>query len=97
MPTAQSKKLPESLEDLMNVGRSVAGDLRLIGIKKPADLRGKDPYELYNRLCRKTKHRHDPCVIDAFIAITRFADGGAEKPWWKYTAERKRALKKRSV
>jgi hypothetical protein len=93
---SRPRELPAKLEELVNVGVSIAGDLRLIGIRRPADLKSKDPYELYERLCRKTEQRHDPCVIDTFIAITRFADGGAEKPWWKYTPERKRELKKRS-
>jgi hypothetical protein len=94
--TSEVTRFPETLEDLVNVGPSIAGDLRLIGINRPEDLKGKDPYELYERLCRRTRQRHDPCVIDTFIAITRFADGDKEKPWWKFTAERKRTLKKRS-
>lgn len=36
--------------------------------------------------------RHDPCLLDTFIAATRFADGGPAVPWWAYTAERKREL-----
>jgi hypothetical protein len=32
----------------------------------------------------------DPCVLDTFIAITRFMGGEAAKPWWAYTAERKK-------
>lgn len=36
--------------------------------------------------------RHDPCVIDVFLAATRFMGGEPAKPWWHYTAERKRAL-----
>ena len=84
-----------SLEDLPNVGASIAGDLRLIGVKTPADLRGRDPFALYESLNRKTGQRHDPCVIDTFISIVRFADGGPARPWWKFTAERKREMAKR--
>lgn len=80
------------LEDLPNVGRSIAGDLRLIGIKQPKQLCGRDPYKLYEKLCRLTGERHDPCVIDTFISIVRFMDGGPAKPWWHFTAERKRAM-----
>jgi len=87
-----SSRLPARLEDLMNVGKAVAGDLRLIGIKFPGELIGKDPYALYEKLCRKTKQRHDPCMIDTFISIVRFADGGIEKAWWNYTGERKSTL-----
>jgi hypothetical protein len=77
------------LEDLVNVGPSIAGDLRSIGIRRPQDLIGKDPYALYERLCAKTGVRHDPCVIDAFISVVRFMEGEPARPWWYYTSERK--------
>ncbi len=80
------------LEELPNVGRSIAGDLRLIGISKPRQLRGRDPYKLYKRLCRITGKRQDPCVLDTFISVVRFMDGEPARPWWHYTAERKRAI-----
>ena len=80
------------LEDLPNVGKAVAGDLRQIGITRPNQLRGKDPYKLFEKLCRVTGHRHDPCMIDTFISIVRFADGEPARPWWHYTAERKKKL-----
>jgi hypothetical protein len=37
-----------------------------------------------------TNTRHDPCVLDVFISVTRFMAGGAPQAWWKFTAERKR-------
>jgi hypothetical protein len=80
------------LEDLPNVGPSIADDLRQLKIQKPEDLVGRDPYEMYDELCRLTGQRHDPCLLDTFIAAVRFMGGAPEKPWWKYTAERKRAL-----
>jgi len=76
----------------MNVGASIAADLRSIGIRVPSDLSGKDPYVLYDRLCRKTGVRQDPCVLDTFISVVRYMDGAPARPWWHYTAERKRAL-----
>ena len=80
------------LEDLPNVGTKVAADLRRIGIRAPRDLAGRDPYALYDALNRATGTRHDPCMLDTFIAVVRFVDGGPARPWWAYTAERKRAL-----
>ncbi len=64
--------------------------LRLIGISLPGQLVGKDPYTLYEKLCRQTGHRQDPCVLDVFISVTRFMDGETARPWWDYTEERKR-------
>ncbi len=80
------------LEDIPNVGPSISANLRLIGVLSPQDLLGKDPYTMYDDLCRITGVRHDPCVIDVFIAAVRFMDGEPKKSWWKYTPERKREL-----
>lgn len=81
-----------NLEDLPNVGKAVAADLRAVGIRKPSQLKRKDPYALYDRLNRVTGLRHDPCVLDTFIAVVRFVEGGPPQPWWAFTAERKRTL-----
>jgi len=83
---------PARLEDLPNVGPATAGDLRLLGITAPTDLIGRDPYKMYERLCARTGERHDPCVIDVFLSCVRYMEGAPAKPWWAYTAERKRRL-----
>jgi hypothetical protein len=44
---------------------------------------------LYQALCAKTGERHDPCVLDTFMAATDFMRGAAALPWWHYTAQRK--------
>lgn len=81
-----------ALEDIPNVGPSVAGDLNRLGIRAPRELAGRDPYALYEALNRATGTRHDPCLLDTFIAAVRFMEGAPARPWWKYTAERKRTL-----
>jgi hypothetical protein len=81
-----------SLEQIPNLGPSIAGDLRGIGVMHPSDLAGRDPYELYRTLCVATGVRHDPCVIDTFISAVRFMEGAPAHPWWHYTPERKRTL-----
>jgi hypothetical protein len=83
------------LTDLPNVGIAIAGDLRQIGIETPAQLRRRDPYALYERLNRVTGVRHDPCVLDTFISAVDFVGGAPARPWWSYTAARKRALSTR--
>ena len=79
----------EHLEQLPNIGPSIAGDLRQIGVHHPAELKGADAMALYKRLCEVTGKRHDPCVLDTFIAATDFMGGGEPRPWWAYTAQRK--------
>ncbi len=84
------KAVAERFEDMPNVGAAMAADFRLPGMKVPADLAGKDPWALYQALCRKTSSRQDPCVLDTFMAAVAFADSGDRRPWWKFTAERKK-------
>jgi hypothetical protein len=80
------------LEQLPNVGPAVAANLRLLGVASPEDLVGRDPYALYDELCRVTKQRHDRCLLDTFIAVVRFMGAEPARPWWPYTSERKRVL-----
>jgi hypothetical protein len=80
------------LEDLPNVGPAVAAKLRRIGVLEPSDLIGRDPYALFDELGTRTGERIDPCVLDVFVALTRFMSGEPARPWWAYTAERKARL-----
>ena len=80
------------LEDLPNIGNAIAGDLRLIGIDHPQQLVGKKPFELYAALCSITGKRHDPCVIDVFMAVVSFMGGGEPLPWWSFTDARKEQI-----
>ena len=79
----------EQLEQLPNIGPSIAADLRLIGVLHPRELAHQDALALYHQLCTKTGKRHDPCVLDTFIAATDFMRGAEARPWWAYTAQRK--------
>ncbi len=76
-------------EQLPNVGPATAGDLRLLGLTHPRDLRGRDPLQLFRELERRSGSRQDPCVLDVLIGLTRQAGGDPLQPWWHYTAERK--------
>ncbi len=88
-PKAASAAECSTLEQLPNIGPALAADLRLIGIHTPAELRGKDPFVLYQKLCAATGQRQDPCVLDTFMAATDFMRGAPAAPWWKYTPQRK--------
>lgn len=78
-----------ALEDLPNIGKSIATDLRRIGICAPEQLVGQNPFRLYRALCELSGVRQDPCVIDVFMSIVHFMDGGDARPWWTFTAARK--------
>jgi hypothetical protein len=88
-PKARSADECQALEQLPNVGPALAADLRLLGIKHPKELASCDAFVLYQSLCAKTGQRHDPCVLDTFMAVTDFMRGAAPAPWWTYTPQRK--------
>lgn len=89
-PSKVSRERLSQLTDLPNVGPAVAADLRLLGIDSANQLIGKDPIDLYDKLCEITSLRHDPCMIDVFMSICSFMNGAPPKPWWDFTDERKR-------
>jgi len=94
--SAASRSEFTKLELLPNVGPAVAADFKILGVTRPQDLIGRDPYALYDELCRVTKQRHDPCLLDTFIAAVRFMGGEPARPWWAYTSERKRIMEDRA-
>jgi DNA transformation protein len=81
------------LEDLPNIGKSIANDLRGIGIHTPAELADRKPLEVYQTLVPVMGKRHDPCVLYTFLAADHFLKTSEALPWWHFTAEGKRILK----
>ena len=92
MPKALSAEHAQVLTDIPNIGVSIAADLRALGICTPQDVRQMDPLATYERLRTPMGQRHDPCVLDTFLAAHDFMNGGAAQPWWKFTAQRKATL-----
>lgn len=84
----RAKKSPDPLQTIPNVGPAIAEDLRRLGIRVPADLAGRDPQALYERLGELDGKRPDPCVLDTFAAAVDFASGKPGRPWWEYSRRR---------
>lgn len=82
------------LEALPNIGKAIANDLELIGIDHPGKLVGKNPFELYDKLCAAKGQHIDHCMIDVFMSAVAFMEGGEPQSWWKYTGKRKQILDK---
>ena len=80
------------LDELPNIGKAMAQDLQLIGIDHPQQLIGKDAFEMFELLCAASGKKLDPCVIDVFMAVVHFMEGGESLPWWSFTDERKKHL-----
>ena len=67
--------------DIPNVGLRIARDFETLGIHTPQGLKGKNAFKLYTDLCEQTNMRHDPCVLDTFMAVVDFMGGAPAKPW----------------
>ena len=81
--------MTSELTSLPNVGPAIARKLRALDVRSAGDLRGRDPEELFERLCALDGRRHDPCLLDTFVAAVDYANGGPARPWWEYSRERK--------
>ena len=84
----------KKFSDIPNVGLAMVRDFKLLGISTPKQLTKKDPYKLYKQLEKATGTRHDPCVLDTFMAVVDFMNGAPAKPWFSYTEERKKQYPK---
>lgn len=90
MAKAKHAREVKAFTDIPNVGKAMAEDFRQLGFTTPHALAGQDALALYRRLCALTKARQDPCVLDTFLAVVDFMDGGRARPWWDFTAGRKK-------
>jgi len=86
---------PARLEDIPNIGKSIAADLRGIGIVDPQQLLQHEPLELYLKLGGPMGKRHDPCVLYTLMAARHFLESGESIPWWKFTEQGKMMLAER--
>jgi hypothetical protein len=77
------------LEDLPNIGKSIANDLRAIGITRPEELKKRTALNVYNDLKEPMERRHDPCVLYTLLSVVHFFGTSERIPWWKFTAEGK--------
>jgi hypothetical protein len=84
-----------SLGDLVSVGPAMLADFRNLGVQSVAQLARQDPQKLYQRLCRLTGVRQDPCVWDVFCAAVAQARDPQlpreQRNWWYWSRRRKAA------
>lgn len=76
-----------SLESIPGVGKSIAEDLRLIGINRPSCLKGKDPEKLYAKHNKRVGRTEDRCLLYTFRCAVYYAEGGrapAKLKWWNW-------------
>ncbi|WOF15262.1 pathogenicity locus [Methanoplanus sp. FWC-SCC4] len=88
------KSATDELIRIPGVGNSIAGDLINLGLFSVEDLKGKNPEEMYARLCFLKGGRVDRCMLYVFRCAVYFAeneesiDEGNYDPrllcWWKW-------------
>lgn len=87
----QNDRLQASHDPLLNIpgiGKSMAEDLRVLGIESVADLTEKDPQQMYDRLCEIRNTKLDPCVLYGFRCAVYYAGNNVHDPeklkWWNW-------------
>ena len=88
MAAATTQSALNQLQQIPGVGPSICADLRRLGIEKVADLKGRDPQQLYQRLMRKEGRHVDRCVLYVFRCAVYYATSRNPDPdkllWWNW-------------
>ena len=78
----------KKLQIIPGVGPKLSREFSNIGIKDVSDLKGKDPEELYFKICAKQGHRVDRCVLYVCRSSVYFAENKNPDPeklkWWNW-------------
>ena len=81
-------KTSHALESIPGVGKSIAHDLRDLGIYKVNDLVSQSPEALYDDLCRIREAVIDRCVLYVFRCAVYYAENDHPVPdllkWWNW-------------
>ncbi len=76
------------LQEIPGVGKSIARDLYDIGITRIADLKNKDPENLYDLSNKQRGTKQDRCLLYVFRCAVYYASTTSHKPkllkWWNW-------------
>lgn len=80
------------LQRIPGVGASIAADLYALGVRRVADLKGRDPQVLYDDSCTLAGQHIDRCLLYVYRCAVYYASNTAHAPdrlkWWNW-ADRK--------
>lgn len=98
MSKSSSTPKERRLSDLASIGPAMLRDFDRLGVRSIAQLSRSDAKGLYERLCRLTGHRQDPCVLDTLTCAVAQAQNSrlpaAQTKWWYWSRLRKSTLKR---
>ncbi|MHC4657480.1 MAG: helix-hairpin-helix domain-containing protein [Planctomycetota bacterium] len=76
------------LEEIPGVGKSIAQDLRDIGIRSVNELKGKKADQLYKKLCDFKASPVDKCMLYVIRCAIYYASNTDHNPgllkWWNW-------------
>lgn len=82
------KEILQELQKIHGVGKRVSQDLYDLNIHSIADLKDKDPEELYFELCEKRGEQIDRCMLYVLRGAVYFAETPKPDPeklkWWNW-------------
>jgi hypothetical protein len=82
------KVVLKQLQIIPGVGKSIAQDFYNLGIRKIADLKGKDPQRLYEDLCAYQGGYVDRCMLYVMRCAVYFASHEIHEKeklkWWHW-------------
>jgi hypothetical protein len=74
------------LQRIPGVGPSIEGDLLAIGVRRIDDLVGRDPQDLYERVCARQGLQVDRCLLYVMRCAVYYAEHPDPDPellkWW---------------
>jgi hypothetical protein len=77
-----------NLQIIPGVGKNIAEDLRNIGVKTVADLKGKDPEKLFEMSNRFEGKIQDRCLLYVYREAVYFSENENPNPeklkWWNW-------------
>jgi nucleotidyltransferase/DNA polymerase involved in DNA repair len=78
----------QELRTIPGVGPRIAENMWRLGIRRVADLKGRKPEELYEKLAAMEGRRQDRCVLYTFRCATYYASRRRHDPeklkWWNW-------------
>jgi nucleotidyltransferase/DNA polymerase involved in DNA repair len=93
MATKERHGSKRKFQDLVSVGPAIERDLEMMGIRSVTQLAKQNPKKMYDKLCRLTGERQDPCVLDTFEAAVAQAANprlpAEQCQWWYWSRKRK--------
>ncbi|MDW7732619.1 MAG: DUF4332 domain-containing protein [Methanolobus sp.] len=86
--TQEYRSVTKELMRIPGVGKMTADDLWNLGVRSIADLKDRDPEELYQRLCEYQGMQIDRCALYVFRCAVNFASVDEHEPeklkWWNW-------------